>query len=255
MIAATDDSAPALEVLGLGRRFGGFHALRGVSLRVERGERRAILGPNGAGKTTLFNILSGELEPTEGSVVLFGEDVTRLPPHQRARRGLGRTYQTAHLFAELTVREHLFLAARGRGQRRRSLFAALAERPDWARADAMAERVGLSAERGAPAAALSHGQQRQLEIGMALAGGPAQLLLDEPAAGLSQGERGRLLTLLSELDRDMTVLLIEHDMDIALEFARVVTILHQGQTVMTGSPEEVQSSATVHELYLGAVHG
>ncbi|WP_437938104.1 ABC transporter ATP-binding protein [Sorangium sp. So ce341] len=254
MIAGRD-RAPALEVAGLGRRFGGFHALRGVSLRVERGERRAILGPNGAGKTTLFNLLSGELEPTEGAILLFGEDVTRLSPHARARRGLGRTYQTAHLFAELTVREHLFLAARGSGQRRTSLFAALAERPDWARADAMAERVGLSAERGTPAAALSHGQQRQLEIGMALAGGPRQLLLDEPAAGLSPGERGRLLELLSELEPDMTVLLIEHDMDIALEFASVVTILHQGQTVVTGSPEEIQASEEVHALYLGAVHG
>ncbi|KYG08129.1 hypothetical protein BE21_25435 [Sorangium cellulosum] len=153
------------------------------------------------------------------------------------------------------MREHLFLAARGSGQRRTSLFAALAERPDWARADAMAERVGLSAERGTPAGALSHGQQRQLEIGMALAGGPRQLLLDEPAAGLSPGERGRLLELLSELEPDMTVLLIEHDMDIALEFASVVTILHQGQTVVTGSPEEIQASEEVHALYLGAVHG
>ncbi|XXY28951.1 ABC transporter ATP-binding protein [Sorangium sp. So ce233] len=254
-MTAGRDRAPALEIVGLGRRFGGFHALRGVSLRVERGERRAILGPNGAGKTTLFNVLSGELEPTEGAVFLFGEDVTRLSPHQRARRGLGRTYQTAHLFAELSVREHLVLAARGSVQRRTSLFAALAERPDWSRADAMAERVGLSAERGTPAAALSHGQQRQLEIGMALAGSPRQLLLDEPAAGLSQGERSRLLELLSELDRDMTVLLIEHDMDFAFELASVVTILHQGQTVLTGSPEEVQSSEAVHELYLGAVHG
>ncbi|WP_437676758.1 ABC transporter ATP-binding protein [Sorangium sp. So ce131] len=249
------EGAPALEVAGLGRRFGGFHALRGVSLRVERGERRAILGPNGAGKTTLFNLLSGELPPTEGAVFLFGEDVTRLSPHQRARRGLGRTYQTAHLFAELSVREHLFLAARGSRQRRTSLFSALTERPSWQRADEVAERVGLAAERGAPAAALSHGQQRQLEIGMALAGGPRQLLLDEPAAGLSQGERSTLLGLLSGLDPDITVLLIEHDMDIALEFASVVTILHEGQAVMTGSPEEVQSSEEVHALYLGAVRG
>jgi branched-chain amino acid transport system ATP-binding protein len=250
-----NDAPDALTLVGLGRRFGGFHAVRDVTIRVKRGERRAILGPNGAGKTTLFNLISGEIEPTAGSVLLFGEDITRLAPHKRARRGLGRTYQTAHLFAELSVRENLFLAVRGSRPNRMSIFESRPQGPDWTRADELSNRVNLGSVLARPAAALSHGQQRQLELGMALAGDPEQLLLDEPAAGLSQGERSSLSQLLAGLDPKITVLLIEHDMDVALEFANMVTIMHQGQVVVTGTPDEIQSNQTVHELYLGRTHG
>jgi branched-chain amino acid transport system ATP-binding protein len=236
-----------IRLRGLTRLFGGIAAVRDVDLDVAPGERRAVLGPNGAGKTTLFNLIAGDQAPTAGTVELFGRDVTGLPVHRRARLGLARTYQAPLLFAGLTVSETLELAAIGpRGGR----FSFARRAP--ARAE-LAERVGLAGRENAQVATLSHGELRQLELGAALAAQPRVLLLDEPAAGLSPGERERLTELLRALDPELTLLLVEHDMDVALTVAQRVTMMHDGAVVLEGSPEEIRSSELVEDLYLGSV--
>ena len=244
--------APVLQLRGVGRRFGGLVAVADLSLEVAGGERRAILGPNGAGKTTLFNLIAGEFRPTTGRVLLFGEDVTRLPAHRRMRRGLTRTYQTALLFGGLTVADNLYLALRGPASARMSLRRPGPDDRYRARARELAVTVGLTGVLETKAAALSHGERRQLELGMALAGQPRLLMLDEPAAGLSPGERGRLTELLLALDPAITVLLIEHDMDVALRVADRVTVMHDGRTIAEGSPAEIRASKTVQDVYLGS---
>lgn len=248
---APSTSPQALRLQGLGRRFGGLLAVRDVTFDVAHGERRAVLGPNGAGKTTLFNLIAGDYRPTAGCVLLFGEDVTRLRPRQRARRGLTRTYQTAHLFLGLSTLDNLYLALRGVASNRMSMRRPRPDDPFLARARALAAQVGLDAALETKVGALSHGAQRQLELGMALAGNPRLIMLDEPAAGLSPGERGRLTELLLGLPADLTLLLIEHDMDVALRIAEVVTVMHNGAVIAEGSPDEIQRSTLVHELYLG----
>jgi len=241
----------ALRLRDVGRRFGGIHAVRDVTMDIAHGERRAVLGPNGAGKTTLFNLIAGDYRPTAGTVALFGEDVTGLAPRHRARRGLTRTYQTAHLFGGLSTWDNLFLAVRGVRGRRMSLLRPGRGDAQRARARELAVQVGLEGVLDTPVATLSHGEQRQLELGMALAGRPRLIMLDEPAAGLSPGERGRLTALLLGLDPALTLLLIEHDMDVALRVAGVVTVMHDGKVVATGSPDEIRTSQLVHNLYLG----
>ncbi len=248
-------AAHALELQGVSRRFGGLVALQDVWLTIQPGERRAIIGPNGAGKTTLFNLITGELRPTTGRIRFLGQDVTKLPTHQRIRLGLGRTYQTPLVFPRLTVADNLYLAVRGVRPWRLSL-----RRPrpgDWelAAVEQLAERVGLRDVLHALAGALSHGQQRQLELGMALASRPKLLLLDEPAAGLSPGEREVLTALLAGLEREVTLLLIEHDMDVAFRIAQHVTVLHEGRVIAEGTPDEIEANATVQAVYLGATHG
>lgn len=252
--AAVDHAARALRLQGIGRRFGGLEALRDVTLSVAPGERWAVLGPNGAGKTTLFNLIAGEVRPTSGSIWLFGEDVTRLPPHARVRRGLTRTYQTPRVFAGLTVEDNLFLAVRGVAPRRMSLRRPGRDDPAYATARRWAERVGLGPLCRVRAGSLAHGQRRQLEVGMALAGRPRLLMLDEPVAGLAPGERQAMTELLRGLDPAITVILIEHDMDVALRVAERVVVLHQGRVIAQGTPGEVMASRTVQEVYLGA-HG
>ena len=245
------DGARALELRGVGRRFGGLVAVDGVTLGVAAGERRAIIGPNGAGKTTLFNLIAGEFRPTTGHVLLFGEDVTRLPAHLRIRRGLTRTYQTALLFGGLPAADNLYLALRGRAPHRMSVRRPGPDDPYRARARELAAVVGLGGALETKAAALSHGERRQLELGMALAGAPRLLMLDEPAAGLSPGERIRLTDLLLALDPAITVLLIEHDMDVALRVADRVTVMDDGQIIADGAPDEIRGSKTVQDVYLG----
>ncbi|MCS7256699.1 MAG: ABC transporter ATP-binding protein [Thermomicrobium sp.] len=235
----------------MSRRFGGLVAVREVSLAIEPGERRAIIGPNGAGKTTLFNVITGELRPTTGTITFFGRDVTRLPTHQRIRLGLARTYQTPLVFPRLSVAENLYLAVRGVRPWRLSLRRPRAEDPEWTQVESLAVRIGLRHALHALAGVLSHGEQRQLELGMALASRPKLLLLDEPAAGLSPGEREQLTTLLQTLEPEVTVLLIEHDMDVAFQIAERITVLHEGSIVAEGTPEEIVSSATVQQVYLG----
>ena len=243
----------ALELDGVAKIFGGLRAVDGVSLTVEPGERRALIGPNGAGKTTLFNLIAGALPVTHGTITLFGEDVTRIAPHRRAWLGLARTFQVSNLFPTLTVLENCLLAAQALTPARLAMHRPLRGYADLhARARTTLDAVGLGDKASATVRQLSHGEQRQLEIGLALAGAPRLLLLDEPTAGLSPAESRQMATLLAQLDPAMTVLIIEHDMDIALEIAREVTVLHYGRVIADGSRDEIRAHPLVREIYLGA---
>jgi branched-chain amino acid transport system ATP-binding protein len=245
--------ATALQLTGVSKLFGGLRAVDGVSLTVAPGERRALIGPNGAGKTTLFNLIAGALPLTMGTIRLFGEDVTRVAPHRRAWRGLARTFQISNLFPTLTVMENCLLAVQALTPARLAMHRPLGGYAELhARAGTTLEAVGLADRAGVTVRQLSHGEQRQLEIGLALAGAPRLLLLDEPTAGLSPAESRQMAQLLSTLDPAMTVLIIEHDMDIALEIARHVTVLHYGRVIADGTREEIRAHPLVREIYLGA---
>jgi branched-chain amino acid transport system ATP-binding protein len=222
---------------------------------VAGGERRAILGPNGAGKTTLFNLLSGEIFPSAGQVEVFGQDVTLTPARKRIKLGLTRTYQTSRLFPLLSVAENIYIAVLGaEGGHLRPLRL---HRDDEfrARAQGIAARVGLSDRLDVVVGSLSHGEQRQLEVALALAGKPRIMMLDEPAAGLSPAERGSLTDLLLSLDPAVTLLVVEHDMDVALRVAHQVTVMHEGRIVAEGAPAEIRANQLVHDLYLGRAYG
>ena len=247
---------PVLELEGICRRFAGLDALKDVSLSIPAGTRRAIIGPNGAGKTTLFNIITGEIGPTSGRLRLFGEDVTRLPAHARAAMGLGRTFQITNLFGSLTVEDNVLLAAQALSSSKYAMVRPLSR--DVAvkdRARALLEPAGLWAKRDVEVRVLSYGEQRQLEVLLALAGRPRLLLLDEPAAGLSPGERREMARFIKELDSQLTILLIEHDMDVAFEIVETITVLHFGCVVAQGSKDEVRANPSVQEIYLGAQQG
>ena len=254
-VSAPHTAANALEIRGIGKRFGGFWAVRDIDLTVQPGERRAILGPNGAGKTSLFNVLTGDTRATTGSMRMFGETVTHEPINKRIQRGLRRTYQHAHLFDGLTVRETLFLAVAGvRG----GWFQIMPLRRSDARvteAERLGEVAGVADSLDRQVSELSHGQRRQLEIGIALAEDPKILLLDEPAAGLSPAERPKLSALLMALPKDVTVVLIEHDMDIALQTSESVSVLFNGTLLAEGSPDEIMTNEDVHRVYIGGAHG
>jgi branched-chain amino acid transport system ATP-binding protein len=242
---------PILSLRGVGRRFGGLDAVRAGDRDVAPGERRAILGPNGAGKTTLFNVISGDLPATSGEIEFLGQDISEIPAAGRSRLGIGRTYQKSRLFLGLSVEDNLYLAVLGtRGghlrMRRTKTDGALRER-----ARELAGIVGLQGVLGRLVGSISHGEQRQLEVAMARATEPKLMLLDEPASGLSRGERVALTDLLLELDRSITLILIEHDMDVALRVAERVTMMHEGRKVVEGTPQEIRANPLVHELYLG----
>lgn len=245
---------PAISLKNVSRRFGALQAVRDVTFDVQPGERRAVLGPNGAGKTTLFNTICGDFPPTDGSIRFFGDDITRLKPHERTRLGIGRTYQTSLLFNGLTVLDNLFLAVRGVKPGRFSFRAPGRGDPDLALARQMGERMRLSHLVDAQVDQLSHGQRRQLEVGMAMASDPKVLMLDEPAAGLSPGDRPELLKLLKELPRSLTLILIEHDMDIALPAADIVTVMKDGAVVVENTPDQIESDPVVQAIYLGGGH-
>jgi branched-chain amino acid transport system ATP-binding protein len=251
--APTADSAePILRLRKVGRRFGGVQAVRDVDLTVAPGERRAILGPNGAGKTTLFNLISGEVFPSSGTIESFGQDVTYMPARKRCRMGLTRTFQKSRLFLGLSVEDNLYLAVLGvrDGHLRPLRTSKDAEMRERARE--LAEAVGLGGRLDALVGSLSHGEQRQLEVGMARGGNPRLMMLDEPAAGLSPGERAALTELLLALDPSITLILIEHDMDVALRVAERVTMMHDGRVVIEGTPAEIRANTLVHDLYLGS---
>jgi branched-chain amino acid transport system ATP-binding protein len=247
-------SNPAISLAGVSRRFGALQAVRDVTFDVAPGERRAVLGPNGAGKTTLFNTICGDFPPTAGRIGFFGADITALKPHQRTRLGIGRTYQTSLLFNGLTVLDNLFVAVRGLQPGRFSLVRPGRQDPGLAKARELADRMRLSHLLHAEVVNLSHGQRRQLEVGMALAGDPRLLMLDEPAAGLSPGDRPELLRLLHELPRSLTLILIEHDMDIALPAADIVTVMKDGEVVVEATPDRIESDPVVQAIYLGGGH-
>ena len=245
---------PVLRVRGLTRRFGGVVAVSDVDLDIAPGERRAVLGPNGAGKSTLFNLIAGADSATSGSIELFGADATRQGARQRTRAGLSRTFQTSRLLTGLTVEDNLYLAAVGVDGGRFRLLRSGRDRTARERARSTADSVGMTDRLDTLAGDLSHGEQRQLEIGLALVAEPRMLLLDEPAAGLSRSERQLLTALLLSLDRAVTLLLIEHDMDVALTVAERVTMMHDGVVIVEGTPAEIRADQRVHDLYLGKAH-
>jgi branched-chain amino acid transport system ATP-binding protein len=244
----------AVEVTGLVKEFGGLRAVDGVSLSVPAGERRVLIGPNGAGKTTLFHCVTGTLAPTAGRVTLFGRDVTALPEHRRTALGMGRTFQISNVIADLTCAENVVLAALGTDRRKWLLHRPVAALDDVQRAaHASLELVGLGPRAADAVRALSYGERRQLELALALTARPRVLFLDEPCAGLSPSERARISRMIDDLPRDLTLLMIEHDMDVALGLADRVTVLHRGRVILEGAPGEVQADPEVREVYFGHV--
>ncbi|HBM13003.1 MAG TPA: ABC transporter ATP-binding protein [Rhodospirillaceae bacterium] len=245
----------ALELEAVSRHFGALVALADINLTVKAGERRAVLGSNGAGKTTLFNAITGDFPPTTGRVRLFGEDVTDLPSQERIRRGLRRTYQISLLFNGLSVIDNIYLACRGVSRGRFSLRRPGRSDTAMESAETLLLAVHLDDVKDRPVSELSYGQQRQLEIALALAGAPRLILLDEPAAGLSPTERTDLIEILQSLPEHMGFIIIEHDMDVALRVAESVTMMHNGRIFKEGTPDEIENDPEVQELYLGNAHG
>jgi branched-chain amino acid transport system ATP-binding protein len=244
----------ALQVEGLAKVFGGLAAVDGVSLAVASGERRVLIGPNGAGKTTLFHCITGTLKPTAGRVALFGRDVTRAPEHRRTALGMGRTFQITNVFPDLTLGENLALAIVGTDRRKWVLHRPLEAFAEVRRqALESLERVGLEGRADLPAKLVSYGERRQLELALALNTKPKVLFLDEPCAGLSPAERQRISQMIAALPRAITLLMIEHDMDVALGLADRVTVLHQGRVILEGPPDEVRANPAVRDVYFG--HG
>lgn len=248
-------SANALELRGVSRLFGALAALSDVTLSVRPGERRAVLGSNGAGKTTLFNCITGDFGPSSGVIRFFGEDVTAFPPQERIRRGLRRTYQISSLFAGLSVIDNVYLACRGVSRNRFSLLRPRRDDALTYAAESLVDAVHLTAVKDRLVGELAYGQQRQLEIALALSGAPRFILFDEPAAGLSPTERRDLVHILTGLPGHIGYIIIEHDMDVALRVVESVTMMHNGRIFKEGRPEEIESDPEVQELYLGGGHG
>jgi branched-chain amino acid transport system ATP-binding protein len=249
--SVTEPTTTLLKLSSVSVRFGGLLALGGIDLDVAQGERLAILGPNGAGKTTLFNVVAGDIRPTEGLVTIKGVDCTSLPSRCRPGLGVARTYQRTRLFAGLTVEDNLYLAVVGTQGRHRSMRRTSVDEQSRITARDAAKTVWLGDHVESPVGTLSHGQQRQLEVAMAIVTKPDLMMLDEPASGLSRGERERLVELLGSLATDVTLLLIEHDMDVALRVASRVVVMADGLTIAVGTPEEIRRSAIVRDVYLG----
>ena len=247
-------SSAALSIVNVSKAFGGLRAVDQVSLEVAPGERRVLIGPNGAGKTSLFHCISGTLQATSGTISCFGEDITQLPESERTLRGIGRTFQISSVFVDLSVLENVALAVLGVRREKWALMR------DARSIDGLTERalaeldaVGLAGKQDAIVKKLSYGERRQLELALALVNKPRLLLLDEPCAGLSPAERQRLSGLIEKLPRSITMLMIEHDMDVALALADRVTVLHRGQVILEGSADEVRVNPQVRDVYFGQV--
>jgi branched-chain amino acid transport system ATP-binding protein len=248
----TNGKVPVLELKDLAKSFGGLRAVRGVSLKIMPGERKAIIGPNGAGKTTLFNLITGTLPATSGHVLLYGRDVTRWPSHRRTALGMARTFQVTSLFPRLTVLDNVLLAIKGRRASKFVMWRSMSSYRDvYAKAITLLQNAGFLDRKETEVRYLSHGEQRQLEIVLGLASDPDILLLDEPAAGLSSGESTEMMKFLQGLDRRMAILLIEHDMDIVFGVADEISVLHFGEVLESGPMERIRSSTKVQEIYLG----
>jgi branched-chain amino acid transport system ATP-binding protein len=242
----------ALAITNLKKAFGGLPATNGVSLEVAPGERRLIIGPNGAGKTTLFNLVTGDLRADGGGIALFGREITRLSPHRRAHLGLARTYQILTLFPRDSLEHNIVLSLMGLSKTRWDLFGSLSGKNQFTReARAVLATVGLEEKAHRPVAEVAYGEKRRLEIAMALAQKPRVLLLDEPLAGLSREERGSVKQLIAGIPRDTTVVMIEHDMDTALDLAERITVLHYGSVIVEGTRAEVVADPKTREVYLG----
>ncbi len=251
---SSTDETPALELVGVSINFGALQALTDISMKISQGERRALLGVNGAGKTTLFNAITGDFLPSHGKIMFFGEDITTMQVHKRIRRGLRRTYQTSLPFSSLSVLDNFYLAACGVHGSRFSMKRFTTSDIAMQNAKEIIKFMQLEKQENLLAGNLSHGQQRQLEIGMALSGESRLILLDEPAAGLSQPERQQLITVLHNLPKQITLMIIEHDLDVALKVANFVTILNQGALFCEGTPEEISNDARVQSIYFGDTH-
>jgi branched-chain amino acid transport system ATP-binding protein len=241
-----------LELKGLSKSFGGLAAVQEVTLQVLAGERKAIIGPNGAGKTTLFNLITGVLPATGGRVLLFGRDVTRWPGHRRTALGMARTFQITSLFPKLTVLDNVLLALAGVGRTKLVMWKPLSSYESLnGRGRRLLEAAGYWDRRAVEVRNLSHGEQRQIEVVVALASDPKLLLLDEPAAGLSSGESREMAEFLKRLDPELAILLIEHDMDVVFELVEHICVLHFGCLVESGSCQSIRSSERVQQIYLG----
>ncbi|MBI3015229.1 MAG: ABC transporter ATP-binding protein [Candidatus Tectomicrobia bacterium] len=245
-------SSPNLLVKKLCKNFGGLQAVNDLSLALEPGERRAIIGPNGAGKTTLFNLISGAFSPSSGEIYLFGKEVTRVSPHRRAALGLARTFQITNLFPNLSLFENVLLAVQALDTAKYSALRPVSfYRHLEKRTYELLEEWGMREKAGELARNLSHGDQRQVEIILALAGNPRLLLLDEPTSGLSPAETSTVTEAIRKLDSNITIALIEHDMDVAFALADRVSVLHFGSLLAEGSVSEIKDDPRVTEIYLG----
>jgi branched-chain amino acid transport system ATP-binding protein len=245
-------SEPALRLEHVSKSFGGVPAVRDVTLTIEQGERRLLLGPNGAGKTTLFNVVTGDLAADRGTIRVLGRDASHMRPHRRVHIGLARTYQVITLFPGNTLAHNVELALLGRSPLRWNPFVGLSRQRELReRAEAVLQRVGLRSGCQRVLSTAPYGEQRRVEIAMALAQEPRVLLLDEPFAGLSREERRDIQQQLAAIPRSVTVVMIEHDLDVALSFAERITVLHQGQVIVEGSRTEIVADPRVQEVYLG----
>ena len=244
-------AAPILEVEHVSQRFGNFKALTDVSVSFEAGKLTAIIGPNGAGKSTFFNVASGAFPPTEGRIRFQGRDITGLAPHEYARIGIAKSFQITNVFKQLSAHENVRVAAQMRSTR----FALLRPRSDLTelieRADALLARVGLTGSRDKPAGDLAHGQQRALEVAMALAAQPTLLLMDEPTAGMSPEETGVMMELITSLAAERTVILVEHKMKLVMNLCQRLIVLHHGELLAEGTPDDIRNNDEVRRVYLG----
>jgi len=252
MARESPGKSPVLELSGLSKSFGGLHAVQGVNLKVFPGDRKAIIGPNGAGKTTLFNVITGVLPASSGSVQLFGEDITGWPSHRRTARGMARTFQVTSLFPKLTVLDNVLLAVKGLRRSKFVMWRPLSSYRDvYDKARQLLESAGYWDRRDVEVRNLSHGERRQVEVVLGLASDPKIILLDEPAAGLASGESQEMTAFLKRLDPQLAILLIEHDMDVVFDFAEHISVLHFGQVVEEGATQSIRGSGKVQEIYLG----
>jgi len=255
MIETTDKPQPVIfELRGISKSFDGLQALDSVDLAIHHGERHAIIGPNGAGKTTLFNVIIGELDPDAGEIHLFNRLLNKRPIRRRIHLGLGRTYQITNLFQELTAEENIFLAVNGSDKKALRLFKPWRNQSGKvSRVLSIAEQVGLQKEHlRTPVKELSYGDQRKLDLSLAIAGKPKLLLLDEPMAGLARADRPQIAGLISNLDPDIAVIVIEHDIEVAFGIVENVTVLHMGRIIAKGDTEAIRNNREVRELYMGA---
>jgi branched-chain amino acid transport system ATP-binding protein len=250
--ARANGGKPALELRGLSKSFGGLRAVRDVSLEIMPGDRKAIIGPNGAGKTTLFNLITGIFPASSGQVLLFGQDVTAWPSHRRTALGMARTFQITSLFPKLTVLDNVLLGIEGLRRSKFVMWRFMSSYHDaYDKAHHLLEQANFLDRKDVEVRYLSHGEQRQLEIVLALTSDPKILLLDEPAAGLSSGESTEMAEFLLGLDPNLAILLIEHDMDVVFDVANHISVLHFGEVLETGTTERIRNSAKVQEIYLG----
>ena len=247
-------SPPLLEVENVSQRFGNFTALNKISVAFQAGQLTAIIGPNGAGKSTFFNVVSGAFSPTEGRIRFQGRDITGLAQHQFARVGIAKSFQITNVFKQLSAHENVRVAAQMRSARFELLRPRASLKAVIEQADALLARVGLSAWRNKTAGDLAHGQQRALEIAMALASEPVLLLMDEPTAGMSPEETVVMMALITELARERTLVLVEHKMKLVMGLCERLIVLHHGEFLATGTPDEIRNNSDVRRVYLGESH-